>query len=120
HLGDPPEAAVHTESGVRITLQSGKQIETEMALVTVGRFPVSRGIGLNRLGLDLKNGYVQVNQRCQTNMCPLPSLQVLRLPASDLLPSNARSDPLVTSRAPFLFEPSANPTPLVKLMALSK
>jgi dihydrolipoamide dehydrogenase len=68
HLGDPPEAAVHTESGVRLTLQSGKQIETEMALVTVGRFPVSRGIGLNRLGLDLKNGYVQVNQHCQTNI----------------------------------------------------
>ena len=68
HLGDPPEAAVHTESGVRLTLQSGKQIETEMVLVTVGRSPVSRGIGLNRLGLDLKNGYVQVNQHCQTNM----------------------------------------------------
>jgi dihydrolipoamide dehydrogenase len=68
HLGDPPEAAVHTESGVKLTLQSGKQIETEMALVTVGRSPVSRGIGFNQLGLDVKNGYVQVNQHCQTNM----------------------------------------------------
>ena len=68
HLGDPPEVAAHTESGVRITLQSGKQIETEMALVTVGRSPVSQGIGLNRLGLDLKNGYVQVNQHCQTDV----------------------------------------------------
>jgi len=68
HLGDPPEAAAHTESGVRITLQSGNQIETEMVLVTVGRSPVSKGIGLNQLGFDLKNGYVQVNQHCQTNM----------------------------------------------------
>jgi dihydrolipoamide dehydrogenase len=68
HLGDPPEAAVHTESGVKLTLQSGKQIETEMALVTVGRSPVSRGIGYNQVGLDLKNGYVQVNEHCQTNV----------------------------------------------------
>ena len=68
HLGDPPEAATHTESGVRIRLQSGKQIETEMALVTVGRSPVSRGIGCKQLGLDLKKGYVQVNQHCQTNI----------------------------------------------------
>ena len=68
HLGDPPKAAAHTESGVRITLQSGKQVETEMVLVTVGRSPVSQGIGLNRLGLDLKNGYVQVNEHCQTNI----------------------------------------------------
>jgi dihydrolipoamide dehydrogenase len=68
HLGDPPEAAAHTETGVMLTLQSGKQIETEKVLVTVGRSPVSQGIGLNRLGLELKNGYVQVNQHCQTNM----------------------------------------------------
>ncbi|UCG11055.1 MAG: dihydrolipoyl dehydrogenase [Deltaproteobacteria bacterium] len=68
HLGDPPEAAAHTESGVRITLQSGKQIETEMVLVTVGRSPVSQRIGLNRIGLELKNDYVRVNQHCQTNL----------------------------------------------------
>ena len=68
HLGDPPVSAVHTAAGVEVTLQSDKKIETEMVLVTVGRSPVSQGIGLNQLGLDLKNGYVKVNQHCQTNV----------------------------------------------------
>jgi dihydrolipoamide dehydrogenase len=68
HLGDPPLSAAHTSAGVEVTLQSGKRIETEMVLVTVGRSPASCGVGLNRLGLDLKNGYVQVNKHCQTNV----------------------------------------------------
>jgi dihydrolipoamide dehydrogenase len=68
HLGDPPVAASHAASGVEITLGSGKRIETEAVLVTVGRSPVSHGIGLNRTGLDLENGYVQVDQHCQTNV----------------------------------------------------
>jgi dihydrolipoamide dehydrogenase len=68
HLGDPPVAAVSTSAGVEVTLQSGKKVETEMALVTVGRSPVSSGIGLDRLGLEFESEYVQVNQHCQTNV----------------------------------------------------
>jgi dihydrolipoamide dehydrogenase len=34
----------------------------------VGRSPVTQGIGLKRLGLELKNDYVQVNQYCQTTV----------------------------------------------------
>jgi dihydrolipoamide dehydrogenase len=68
HLGDPPVAATHTSPGMQLSLQSGKQIETEMVLVTVGRSPVSQGIGLNRLGLDLEHGYIQVDQHCRTNV----------------------------------------------------
>ncbi|MCG6982099.1 MAG: dihydrolipoyl dehydrogenase [Deltaproteobacteria bacterium] len=68
HLGDPPVAARHTSSGVEITLSSNKRIETEAVLVTVGRSPVSYGIGLDDTGLNLQNGYVQVDQHCQTNV----------------------------------------------------
>lgn len=68
HLGDPPVAAASTATGVEVTLRSGKRVETEMALITVGRSPVSTGIGLNRLGVHLQRGYVQVNQHCQTNV----------------------------------------------------
>ncbi len=68
HLGDPPVAAAPGATEVELTLQSGKRIETEMALVTVGRSPVSAGIGLNRLGVDLAGGHVQVNQCCQTSV----------------------------------------------------
>jgi dihydrolipoamide dehydrogenase len=68
HLGDPPIAAKTTSEGVELTLQSERRIETEVALVTVGRVPVSSGIGLNGLGLQLKNGYVQVDQHCRTSV----------------------------------------------------
>jgi len=68
HLGDPPVAARHTSSGVEITLTSGKKIDTEAVLVTVGRSPVSYNLGLDETGLNVKEGYVQVDQHCQTNV----------------------------------------------------
>ena len=68
HFGDPPVAASHTSSGVEITLGSGKRIETEVVLVTVGRSPVSQNLGLDSTGLNLQDGYVQVDQHCQTNV----------------------------------------------------
>ena len=68
HFGDPPVAARYTSSGVEITLSSGKRIETEIVLVTVGRSPVSYGMGLDEIGLNLQDGYVQVDQHCQTNL----------------------------------------------------
>jgi len=68
HFGDPPVAASHTSSGVEITLDSGKRIETEKVLVTVGRSPVSQNLGLDSTGLNLQDGYVQVDQHCQTNV----------------------------------------------------
>jgi len=68
HFGDPPVAASPTASGVEITLSSGKRIETEAVLVTVGRSPVSYHIGLDEIGLNLHEGYVQVDEHCQTNV----------------------------------------------------
>jgi dihydrolipoamide dehydrogenase len=68
HFGDPPVATRHNASGVEITLVSGKQIQTEAVLVTVGRSPVSHHMGLEEIGLNLQDGYVQVDQHCQTNV----------------------------------------------------
>jgi len=68
HLGDPPVAAVHTGRGVEVTLQSGTKVETEMVLVTVGRVPVSSGLGFPEIGLHLEQGFIQVNGHCQTNV----------------------------------------------------
>jgi dihydrolipoamide dehydrogenase len=53
---------------VEITLSSGKRIETEATLVTVGRSPVSNHLGLHEIGLNLQDGYIQVDQHCQTNV----------------------------------------------------
>jgi dihydrolipoamide dehydrogenase len=68
HFGDPPVAASHTASGVEITLNSGKRIETEAVLVTVGRSPVSYHVGLDEIGLNVRKGYVQVDEHCRTNV----------------------------------------------------
>ena len=68
HLGDPPATVSHSAVGVEITLSSGKRIETEATLVTVGRSPVSCHLGLDEIGLNLQDGYVQVDQHCQTNV----------------------------------------------------
>ncbi|MGD8371961.1 MAG: FAD-dependent oxidoreductase, partial [Syntrophobacterales bacterium] len=68
HLGDPPVSGSHTSSGVEIVLSSGKRIETEAVLVTVGRAPVSHRIGLNQTGVNLQHSYVQVDEHCQTNV----------------------------------------------------
>ncbi|MEJ2235768.1 MAG: NAD(P)/FAD-dependent oxidoreductase [Syntrophobacterales bacterium] len=133
-LGDPPVSAAHTAAGVKVTLQSGKQIETEMVLVTVGRSPVSHGIGLKRLGLDVKNGYVQVNQHCQTNMervyaigdvtgkqelAHFASHQGIVAVEHGLGEQEAAVDEDAVPVAIFT-SPEVAPTPLVKLMALSR
>jgi dihydrolipoamide dehydrogenase len=68
HFGDPPVSAAHTARGVELTLQSGTKVETEMALVTVGRVPASTGFGFEMIGLQLKEGFVQVDEHCQTNV----------------------------------------------------
>ena len=68
HFGDPPVAASHTTSGVEITLNSGKRIETEAVLVTIGRSPVSYHMGFDEIGLNLRKGYVQVDEHCRTNV----------------------------------------------------
>jgi dihydrolipoamide dehydrogenase len=68
HLGDPPVAAAHTARGVDITLHSGAKIETEMVLVTAGRIPASSGLGFEKLGLHMEQGFIQVNEHCQTNV----------------------------------------------------
>jgi dihydrolipoamide dehydrogenase len=68
HFGDPPVAAVQTAGGVEVALQSGAKVETEMVLVTVGRVPASARLGLERIGLHMEEGFIQVDEHCQTNV----------------------------------------------------
>ncbi|MFL6195398.1 MAG: dihydrolipoyl dehydrogenase [Thermoanaerobaculia bacterium] len=57
-----------TEGGVRLKLEGGKvdTVEAEMLLVAIGRKPVTEGIGLEALGIELDRGYVKVNPYMQT------------------------------------------------------
>jgi dihydrolipoamide dehydrogenase len=68
HFGDPPVAGARAARGVEVTLQSGTKVETEMALVTVGRVPASAGLGFERIGLHMEEGTIQVDEHCRTNV----------------------------------------------------
>jgi dihydrolipoamide dehydrogenase len=57
-----------TDSGVTVTLESGKTIEAELLLVAVGRGPVSSGLGYEEAGVTLDRGYVTVDQYCRTSV----------------------------------------------------
>jgi NAD(P) transhydrogenase len=52
---------------VRITLASGKQIVTEMALYSIGRTGATKSLGTEAVGLELdERGLIKVNEKFQT------------------------------------------------------
>jgi dihydrolipoamide dehydrogenase len=66
--GNPgtPGAAAATEAGA--TKATPEIVEAELLLSAVGRSPVTGGIGLEELGIELERGYVKVNPLMQTNL----------------------------------------------------
>jgi dihydrolipoamide dehydrogenase len=64
-------AAEPGDGGVRIGLERGGKAETvdaELLLSAVGRKPVTDGLGLEALGIEMERGYVKVNPLMQTNV----------------------------------------------------
>ena len=70
----------HTEKGVKVSLESGKQIEADILLVAVGRGPVSEGLGYEEVGVAMDRGYVLVDEYCRTNV---PTISAV----GDLIPT---------------------------------
>jgi len=58
----------YTETGVRASLENGKQVEAELMLVAVGRGPVSQGLGYEEAGVATDRGYVLVDEYMRTNV----------------------------------------------------
>ena len=56
------------ESGVRMELADGQQMEAEILLVAVGRGPQTSGLGYEETGVELDGGFVRVNDRLQTSI----------------------------------------------------
>jgi dihydrolipoamide dehydrogenase len=56
------------ESGVRMELADGQQMEAEILLVAVGRGPQTIGLGYEETGVELDGGFVRVNDRLQTSI----------------------------------------------------
>ncbi len=56
------------ESGVRMELADGQQLEAELMLVAVGRGPQTSGLGYEEAGVKLDGGFVRVNERLETSI----------------------------------------------------
>jgi dihydrolipoamide dehydrogenase len=64
----------HTDSGVRVALETGEKLDAEMLLVAVGRGPVSQGLGYEEAGVALDRGFVKVDAYCQTNVSTISAV----------------------------------------------
>jgi dihydrolipoyl dehydrogenase len=56
------------QSGVRMELADGQQVEAELMLVAVGRGPQTSDLGYQEAGVELDGGFVRVNERLQTSV----------------------------------------------------
>ncbi len=58
----------HTDTGVRVTVESGDTYEGDLMLVAVGRGPNSAGLGYEVQGIEMERGCVLTNERLQTSV----------------------------------------------------
>jgi dihydrolipoamide dehydrogenase len=79
-LGARFERVEHTDSGVRVHLEGGKQLEAELLLVAIGRGPVSQDLGYEQVGVEMERGFVKVDAYCQTSV---PTISAV----GDLIPT---------------------------------
>jgi dihydrolipoamide dehydrogenase len=73
-LGTPFQSVTYTDSGVRVTLGNGKQLDAEVLLVAVGRGPVSADLGYEENGIAVTRGFVDVDPLCRT---PVPTISAV-------------------------------------------
>ena len=57
-----------TDSGVKVSLESGDPIDADLVLVAVGRGPCSEGLGYEEQGIKTERGWVLANERLATNV----------------------------------------------------
>ena len=66
--GTPFQSVKTTETGVAVTVEGGELIEAELMLVSVGRGPVTDGLGYDEQGVAMERGFVLTDERCRTNL----------------------------------------------------
>ncbi|HET6361824.1 MAG TPA: FAD-dependent oxidoreductase, partial [Gemmatimonadota bacterium] len=61
--------AERTEAGVLVRLEGEgvPEIEVDVLLVAIGRAPVSEGIGLESVKVEVDRGYIEVDEWCETS-----------------------------------------------------
>jgi dihydrolipoamide dehydrogenase len=68
HTGTKASAVEKTDSGVKVSLENGKELEAELLLVAVGRGPVSAELGYEEQGVRVERGNVVVDEFCRTSV----------------------------------------------------
>ena len=68
HTGTPFQSVKTTDTGVAVTVEGGDVIEAELLLVSVGRAPVTDGLGYGEQGVAMDRGFVTTDERCRTNL----------------------------------------------------
>ncbi len=67
-LGARFSGVERTDSGVKVSLESGDAVEADLLLVAVGRGPTSADLGYEEVGITLERGFVPVDEYCRTNV----------------------------------------------------
>ena len=57
-----------SESGVKVSLESGDTLDADLLLVAVGRGPASEGLGFEEAGVTVDKGWVPTDERLHTNV----------------------------------------------------
>lgn len=71
HAGAKVQGVTESEKGATVTFEAGgktQTIEADVCLVAVGRGPISDGVGLEAVGVEVERGFVKVDSRLQTNV----------------------------------------------------
>jgi len=68
HVGTKLESLEAGEKGVTATLEGGKSVEADVALVCVGRRMLSEGIGLEAAGVKVEDGAIAIDEHCETSV----------------------------------------------------
>jgi dihydrolipoamide dehydrogenase len=67
-LGDRFSGVTQDDSGVHVTLESGKTFDADLLLVAVGRGPRTADLGYEQQGITLDRGFVITNERLHTGV----------------------------------------------------
>lgn len=55
-------------TGVTVTLEDGREFSADLLLVSVGRGPVTDGLGYEEAGVAIDRGYITVDDYCRTSV----------------------------------------------------
>ncbi len=64
----PFSGVERTDSGVRVSVESGETFDADLLLVAVGRGPTTANLGYEEQGVSMERGFVLTDERLRTNV----------------------------------------------------